>query len=91
MKIKSESENLNSIYKDIAEMLDVQSAKKIFDEYRGQQITFPVEFYSKRYIYAQIADEYNGSNIKQLATKYEYSERTIRRILKEFESKSYAK
>ena len=69
-------------------MLDIESARKIFEEYRGQQITFPVEFYSKRYIYAQIADEYNGSNIKQLATKYEYSERTIRRILKEFELKA---
>lgn len=88
MKLKSENENLNSVYKDIAEMLDIESARKIFEEYRGQQITFPVEFYSKRYIYAQIADEYNGSNIKQLATKYEYSERTIRRILKEFELKA---
>lgn len=91
MKLKSGTENLNSVYKDIAEMLDIESAKKIFEEYRGQQITFPVEFYSKRYIYAQIADEYNGSNIKQLATKYQYSERTIRRILKEFELKSYGK
>lgn len=88
MKLKSENKNLNSVYKDIAEMLDIESARKIFEEYRGQQITFPVEFYSKRYIYAQIADEYNGSNIKQLATKYEYSERTIRRILKEFELKA---
>ncbi len=91
MKLKSENENLNSVYKDIAEMLDIESARKIFEEYRGQQITFPVEFYSKRYIYAQIADEYNGSNIKQLATKYEYSERTIRRILKEFELKANSK
>ena len=83
LKLKAEEEYINGIYKDITELIGMENAKTIFKEYRGQQITFPVEFYSKQYIYNMIIGEYNGTNIKQLATKYGYSERTIRRILKD--------
>ncbi len=86
MKIKVDNQFLNGIYKDLAALVGEENAKNIYNEYRGQQITFPVEFYSKEYIYTQIAGEYNGDNLKQLATKYQYSERTIRRILKKSES-----
>lgn len=84
LKLDNKEENLNGIYKDIALLLDAECARKIYEEYRGQQITFPVELYNKQYIYHRIVSEYNGTNIKQLATKYEYSERSIRRIIKEF-------
>lgn len=83
LKLKAEKEYLNGTYKRIADLIGMDNAKLIFKEYRGQQITFPVEFYSKEYIYRQIIAEYDGSNLKLLATKYGYSERTIRRILKE--------
>ena len=82
LKLKNDEENLSGIYKDLANLLSADIARKIYEEYRGQQITFPVEFYSKQYIYGRITEEYDGGNIKQLATKYGYSERTIRRILK---------
>lgn len=82
LKLKINSEYFNGIYKDLCDLIGEENTQKIYKEYRGQQITFPVEFYSKEYIYNQIISEYNGTNIKQLATKYAYSERTIRRILK---------
>lgn len=87
LKLSAEKEFLNGIYKELSELIGTDNAKKIFNEYRGQQITFPVEFYSKRYIYNQIISEYSGTNLKQLATKYGYSERTVRRILKGAEIK----
>lgn len=82
LKLKAEKEYINGIYKELSELIGTDNAQKIFNEYRGQQITLPVEFYSKQYIYNQIICEYNGTNLKQLATKYGYSERTVRRILK---------
>lgn len=82
LKNKCKNEELNSIYGDVAELIGFENARLIFNEYRGQQVNFPVELYSKEYIYGLIRNEYNGKNIKQLATKYEYSERTIRRIVK---------
>lgn len=83
LKTKIDNRFFNGIYKDLAILVGEENAQKIYREYRGQQITFPVEFYSKEYIYRQIIDEYDGSNLKQLATKYGYSERTIRRIIKD--------
>lgn len=83
LKIKVDNHFLNGIYKDLATLVGEENAKKIYKEYRGQQITFPVEFYSKQYIYNQIIEEFDGNNLKQLATKYGYSERTVRRILKD--------
>ena len=82
LKVKIEKEFLNGLYKDLANLVGDENAQKIYLEYRGQQITFPVEFYSKQYIYNQIIAEYDGTNLKQLATKFGYSERTVRRILK---------
>lgn len=75
-------EYLNGVYNDLANLLGIDVVLKIHASYRGQQITFPVELFSKEFIAAQIVNEYDGHNIKQLATKYEYTERTIRRILK---------
>lgn len=83
LKSKIDNQFFNGIYKDLAILVGEENAKKIYKEYRGQQITFPVEFYSKEYIYKQIISEYDGNNLKQLATKYGYSERTIRRIIKD--------
>lgn len=83
LKIKVDNHFLNGIYKDLATLVGEENAKKIYKEYRGQQITFPVEFYSKQYIYNQIIEEFDGNNLKQIATKYGYSERTVRRILKD--------
>lgn len=74
---------LNGIYGELAEMFDEETARHFYEEYRGQQITFPMEFYDKESIYAMIVAEYNGTNIKQLAAKYDYSERSIRRIIKQ--------
>lgn len=82
LELNISNKYFNGIYKDLCGLIGEEATQKIYKEYRGQQITFPVEFYSKEYIYSQIIEEYNGSNLKQLATKYGYSERTIRRILK---------
>ena len=82
LNLQAEKEFLNGIYKELADLIGEEHARKIYEEYRGQQITFPVEFYNKQYIYNQIIAEYDGTNLKQLATKYGYSERTIRRIIK---------
>ncbi len=52
-----------------------QSATKtIFDEYRGQQITFPIHLFNAKRIQCIIIKEYDGSNIRELAKKYGYSE-----------------
>lgn len=81
LKLKNENEYINNTYAKITSLIGLENAKILFNEYHGQQITFPVEFYKKEYIYSEIVAEYNGKNIKELAKKYNYSEHTIRRII----------
>ena len=76
-------EYLNGAYSELANLLGIEAVLKILSAYRGQQITFPVQLFSKEFLKKQIVDEYNGYNIKQLATKYGYSEKWVRQILKE--------
>ena len=76
-------EYLNGAYSELANLIGIEAVLKIHSAYRGQQITFPVQLFSKEFLKKQIVDEYNGYNIKQLATKYGYSEKWVLQILKE--------
>lgn len=81
LELNNEDKYINNVYAKIANLIGVENAKILFNEYRGQQVTFPVEFYKKEYIYNAIVAEYDGKNVKYLAKKYNYSEHTIRRII----------
>ncbi len=76
-------ELLNSIYKEISEKLGLDTAMEIYRMFKGQQISFPMRFFNPERIQKCIVQEYDGTNIKMLAIKYDYSEKTIRRIIKE--------
>ena len=76
-------EHLNGVYNELATIIGIDAVLKIYDSYRGQQITCPVTLYSKCFIKKQIVEEYDGHNAKKLATKFGYSEKWIRQILKE--------
>ncbi len=78
-----ESENRCGVYRDIANLLDVEAAIKIHSAYRGTQVTFPVNLVTKDFIAEQIIREYDGTNIKKLASEYGYSEKWVRKIIKE--------
>lgn len=75
------NKNLNGIYKDMAELLGVEVTLMVFNHYKGLQVTFPTRILSKSYVKEQIKKEFDGSNTKQLARKYDYSERWIRQII----------
>lgn len=75
------SENLNGVYKEIANLLSVEAALVLHSAFRGQQINFPVNFLTSQFISGEVIKEYNGQNVKQLATKYGYSEKWIRKMI----------
>ena len=80
---EKDTELLNSVYKEISEKLGIDTAMEIYQMFKGQQINFPVRFFSPTRIQQMIAEEYDGTNVRTLAVKYNYSEKTIRRIVKE--------
>ena len=73
---------LNDIYRDIADEIGIENTMAIYRMFHGTQISFPSRLFSKEYIHNAILEEYNGKNVLQLAQKYNYSERSIWRILK---------
>ena len=78
--------NLAGIYKEIAEIVGVEATIRIHTSLCGQQIAFPKKLYSIKYIKEQIVIEYDGTNIRKLASKYGYTERHLRKILKEIQT-----
>lgn len=76
-------ELLNGVYKEISEALGMDMAISIHQMFKGQQINFPIRLFNPEQIKKRILQEYDGSNVRKLAIKYNYSEKTIRRIIKE--------
>lgn len=74
-------EGLNEIYKELVDEIGFENTQRVYKIFKGTQVSFPINLYSSDYIHNRIAMEFNGQNIKQLAKKYGYSERTIRRII----------
>ena len=85
LEVKSLSKDLsglNDVYREIADEIGIENAIAIYKLFNGTQVSFPSRLFSKEYIHKEIISEYNGSNVMQLAQKYNYSERSIWRILK---------
>lgn len=83
LMLEQDSELLNAVYKEISEKLGMDTAMEIYQMFKGQQINFPVRFFNPTRIQQIIVKEYDGTNIRTLAIKYNYSEKTIRRIIKD--------
>lgn len=78
----AEKEELAGIYEEVAEQIGIDNAYKLFCQFRGQQLTFPLKFYSSRSIAERICNEYKGNNTRELARKYGYSESRVRQIIR---------
>lgn len=80
----TEPANLAGVYKEVAETVGVDNAFKIFENFKGQQLMFPLKFYSSEFTAQQIIEEYyDGSTVRELVRKFGYSESRIRQILRE--------
>ena len=80
---ENDSDLLNAVYREISEKLGMDTAMEIYQMFKGQQINFPVRFFNPARIQQIIVKEYDGTNIRTLAIKYNYSEKTVRRIIKD--------
>ena len=81
--MKKETELYNNIYKEINALVGLDATLKIYLHFKGQQVTFPVRLYNPQMIQQSVIKEYDGTNIAELAQKYDYSEKTIRRMIRD--------
>lgn len=80
--LKNDLCGLNDVYRELADEIGIEKTLVVFNMFRGTQVSFPNRLFSKEHIHSAICREYNGKNVPQLAQKYNYSERSIWRILK---------
>jgi len=81
--MEKESELYNTVYREISEIVGLDATLKIYLRFKGQQITFPVRLYNPQLIQQNVIKEFDGTNIRALAKKYDYSEKTIRRMIRD--------
>lgn len=74
-------EELDTPYFEIAEKFGLEIAIEMEKMFRGRQVYFPfLEHICRERNKEKIVQEYNGYNVTELALKYGYSERHIRRL-----------
>jgi Mor family transcriptional regulator len=81
--MEKESELYNNVYKEISEIVGLDATLKIYLRFKGQQVSFPVRLYNPQLIQQNVIKEFDGTNVRELAKKYDYSEKTIRRMIRD--------
>lgn len=76
-------DNLNPIYKEMAEIIGVDNTYLLFKHFKGQQVSYNQRFYNNEYVSSYIKQNYDGRNVGDLSRKFQYSERRIYQLLKE--------
>ena len=57
---------------------DREDTELIFEEFRGQQVTFPKRFYKADYVAGEVKRRYDGTNLQELAKEFDYTDRHLR-------------
>ncbi len=75
--------DINNEFKELIDTIGNEKVQKIVDIFYGKIIYFPkIKETCKQKIKNRIVEEFNGYNYTQLAKKYGYTERYIRKIIK---------
>lgn len=83
--MNKKDEDFKGIYKNIVDLLGEEATIKLYENYKGQQVTFPMRLYSKKYVLRVIKEKYNGKNITELSKELDYSERWMRKLINKIE------
>lgn len=85
--MKKKYENYSGVYKEMVEILGEEITLKIYENFRGQQVTFPMRLYSKSYVEEYIIKNYNGKNIKQISKKLGYTCNWVQQVINKLKIK----
>ena len=73
----------NQIYNELNDLIGEENMMKVYQNFRGMQISFPSKLYTKEYIVEQIAVRYDGYNAKELAREFGYTIKYFNQLIKE--------
>ncbi|MFW2900178.1 hypothetical protein ACN6J9_06500 [Carnobacterium maltaromaticum] len=75
-----EEELLVPVYKELYSLVGESGTIAIFNAFKGRQIQFPMRFYKKEAIVQQIKNSDRQVTNKELAKRYDVTERFIRSV-----------
>lgn len=75
------SEDYRGIYKDMVEVLGHDITLKVYEKYKGQQVTFPMRLYSNQYVIGYLIKNYNGTNLKQMSRRLGYTCNWLQKVI----------
>ena len=76
-------EQYSEVYRGLAELIGDTAVRKIWKNYAGMTVTFPMQLYSRDYIREFIADNAGQKKPSEIARIVGLSERRVRQILQE--------
>jgi len=79
--MKLQMDDLRGIYKEIATVSDIDTARKVHRMFGGQQVSFPKKLYTTEFLCTYVKNNYNGRNTREIADMLGISDRRIRQIL----------
>lgn len=71
------------VYEEIAEIIGEERIEEFYERFKGQQFVFPMKRYSREYVMQQISHLHRKEKISDIAKKFSYSERYVRKMLAE--------
>lgn len=77
---------LQPFYRRMSELIGTDAMIAIWQEFRGAQLTLPIHLYERSLVITRVRELYTGDNARALATKYGYSEKWVRHIVKGYEN-----
>lgn len=87
--MKSDSKIYSGIYKDLVELLGEDITLEIYDNFKGQQVTFPMRLYSKSYVEEYLIKNYDGKNLKELSKELGYTCNWLQQLINKNEFRKY--
>ncbi|MGX7417618.1 Mor transcription activator family protein [Carnobacterium gallinarum] len=81
--MKIDSDCLVKSYREIYELVGEENLIKIYESFKGQQLTFPMKMYDKQLVSEKVKKEYKFYSVSELTKKYGYSQRWLKEHFKE--------
>ncbi|CEQ15125.1 hypothetical protein [Paraclostridium sordellii] len=75
------SEDYKGIYSEMVEILGEDIVRLIYQNYKGQQVTFPMKLYSNEYVEKYIDKNIDSKTIREMCRELGYTEGWIKHLI----------
>lgn len=74
---------LQPVYQQLNELIGTEATIAVWQEFKGTQLTLPSHLYNRKLVSQRLRFEYDGTNVQELARRYQYSEKWFRQVIKQ--------